>query len=558
MGATRPVAATALFLAAVISDALTALHNGLVRAPASLRGASLVLMACLAAPVLCNPKRGVYGHWQRPFVGGVLLLAAMLGMHQGDADVRTADAAYALVVGYSCVWLFSAGGVDEQAKAVSPSELGAAVKRSATLLASATLLYASLRLLRAGLVHASAADGAAVAPLVVVDAANATAFTFRAYAHATETATLAVSFGGAVGIGAALVLFYNAESFAGGLGAVTPQAAVAALSAAAAAVVATLAASEQPVELPELFGPGACVAASGECAAAAEGRRFAVANTQSDGAWLVALGLAALAVPSRRTRGACTRTALYDWSVAIALYVALVVVFVAILAHCTFVGPQSHVDTVALAVVAGTGWAVVFDQWTGVAICAVAYVGQLVLSSLELGAVAIFTQLTNVTLACSTGALVLLLLLDALAAVCVVRWHAAARAVLVVAGASIALLLLLATSCLTLAYSGRLYEGEIHAIPPARQALKWLLQHYLPVLVWAPVFCTTDASTRVLARWVYRLVWVGAAVDVGIVYAIVLAALEAEAPAMAYVDAAPFATAVVGVALLPWGLCGRV
>ena len=132
MGATRPVAATALFLAAVISDALTALHNGLVRAPASLRGASLVLMACLAAPVLCNPKRGVYGHWQRPFVGGVLLLAAMLGMHQGDADVRTADAAYALVVGYSCVWLFSAGGVDEQAKAVSPSELGAAVKRSAT------------------------------------------------------------------------------------------------------------------------------------------------------------------------------------------------------------------------------------------------------------------------------------------------------------------------------------------------------------------------------------------------------------------------------------------
>ena len=138
------------------------------------------------------------------------------------------------------------------------------------------------------------------------------------------------------------------------------------------------------------------------------------------------------------------------------------------------------------------------------------------------------------------------------------RWHAAARAVLVVAGASIALLLLLATSCLTLAYSGRLYEGEIHAIPPARQALKWLLQHYLPVLVWAPVFCTTDASTRVLARWVYRLVWVGAAVDVGIVYAIVLAALGSEAPAMAYVDAAPFATAVVGVALLPWGLCGRV
>ena len=36
-----------------------------------------------------------------------------------------------------------------------------------------------------------------------------------------------------------------------------------------------------------------------------------------------------------------------------------------------------------------------------------------------------------------------------------------------------------------------------------------------------------------------------------------LVASAASSPAP-YVDAAPFATAVVGVALLPWGLCGRV
>ena len=61
-----------------------------------------------------------------------------------------------------------------------------------------------------------------------------------------------------------------------------------------------------------------------------------------------------------------------------------------------------------------------------------------------------------------------------------------------------------------------------------------------------------------LSQRMYQLVWLGAAVDVAIVYAIVLAAIGVEAPALAYVDAAPFGIAAATVAALPWALSARL
>ena len=372
----------------------------------------------------------------------------MLGLHTGDTGVRAADALYTLLVGYSCVWLFGAGGVDEQGKSADPNALEHAVRASASMLSAGLLLYASLRVLRAGLVHAAEVDGAVVAPAAHL-AGNVSAsgprFTARAYAHASETSTLSAAFGGSVGIGAALVLAANAPHLRFGLEAVSLQLAVAAPSAAAAAAVATLAASEQQTQLPTLFGAGTCAGAAGDCSAAAEGRRFAVANTPSDALWLLALGLAVLALPTRRRRAGAALGAIADGSVpwGAALF-GVLVVFVAALVHCTFVGPQAYVDAVALAVLGGAAWALAVDLWSGAAVGAIGYVVFLVLASEELGPFAVFSQLTNVSLACLVGALVLLLLLDATTLLCVFGWYPTARAVLAVAGTSIALLLLLA------------------------------------------------------------------------------------------------------------------
>ena len=547
-------AATALFLAAVAADALTALYDPRIVVPASLRGAGLVLAACFSAPLLCNPKRGVHGTWQRPTVGVCLLLVAMLGLHTGGTAVRAADGVYVLLVGYSCTWLFGAGGVDEQGKSADGAALEHAVRTSASMLSAGLLLYASLRVLRAGLVHAAEVDAA-----VVGVPGNGTRVVGRAYAHASETSTLSVSFGGAVGVGAAIVVAYNAPYLRCGLDAVALQMAVAAAAAAAAAAVATLAVSEQQAQLPVLFGAGSCAAAADPCAAAAEGRRFATANTPSDALWLLALGLGVLAVPERGRRAAACARAVAESTIAWgATLFATIAVFVAALAHCTFVGVQAHVDAAALAVLAGAAWALALDLWTGTAAGVAGYAAFLALAADELGPAAVFAQATNVAIACSIGALALLLLLDAATVCCVFRWLPRARAVLAVAGVSIALLLLLASSCLTLSYSGRLYDAEDAGLPAARQALKWLLQHHLPLLLWAPVFATADVSARAVSPRLYRIVWIGAAVDVAVVYAIVLAALGVEAPALAYVDAAPLGVAAAGVAIVPWLLCGRL
>ena len=571
MATPHAVAATSLFLAAIVADALTAHEDPNVAAPASLRGTGIVLAACFAAPLLYNAKNGVYGHWQRPIIGVCLLLAAMLGRHAGAEGVRVADALYIALVGYACAWLFGAGGVDEQGKAADPGAVDAAVAQSSAQLTMGLLLYASLRALRTGLVHAAEVDGAVVGVVGVGGVggdgdAVVPLFASRAYAHASETSTLALAYGGAVGVGAALVLAQNAPCFRNGLDAVRVQMAVAAAAAAAAAVVATLASAEQQARLPMLFGVGTCAAAEGECAAAAASRRFALANTPSEGLWLLALGLAVLALPSRgRCEKAAARVPTLAWASEAsvpwgAAVIAIAVAFVAALAHCSFTGPQAHVDVVALVVLAAAAWALVVDAWTGAAAGAVGYAGYLWLASAELGAVPVFAQLTNVTLACLTGALALLLLLDATTVVVVFRWYHSARAVLAVAGTSLALLLLLASSCLTLGYSGRLYADETTDVPPERRALKWLLQHHLPLLVWAPVFVDTlvCVPARALSQRVYQLVWLGAAVDVAIVYAIVLAAVGIEAPALVYVDTAPFGVAAATVAILPWALCARL
>ena len=566
MTAPHAVAATAFFLAAIVADALTAHEDPSVEAPASLRGTGLVLAACFAAPLLYNAKNGVYGHWQRPIIGACLLLAAMLGRHAAQGVSPTL---YVALVGYVHVAL-GAGGVDEQGKAADAKAVDAAVAQSSALLAMgssstrACARFGRLCTPPKSTVPPSASSASSAGVNGVGH--NATVLASRAYAHASETSTLSVAYGGAVGVGAGLVLAQNAPCFRSGRGPVRVQMAVAAAAAAAAAVVATLAGAEQQAHLPMLFGVGTCASDGGECAAAAVSRRFALANTPSDALWLLAIGLAVLALPAR---GSCEKAAAPEpilawaseasvpWGAAV---IAIAVAFVAALAHCSFVGPQAHVDTIALVVLAAAAWALTVDAWTGAVVGAVAYAGFLWLASAELGAVPVFAQLTNVTLACLTGALALLLLLDATTVVVVFRWYQRARAVLAIAGTSLALLLLLASSCLTLGYSGRLYADETTDVPPARRALKWLLQHHLPLLVWAPVFVDTVVCNpaHALSQRMYQLVWLGAAVDVAIVYAIVLAAIGVEAPALAYVDAAPFGIAAATVAALPWALSARL
>ena len=123
-------------------------------ASASLRVTSLVLVFGVAAPLVQAPDAQLFGDYQRPVFGGLLLLASQFGEHYGDTQVRTFDAVYTLLVGGLSVWLFSMGGVDAQGKQAAHEARQRAVRRSATMLSGALLFYASARQMRAGLRHA--------------------------------------------------------------------------------------------------------------------------------------------------------------------------------------------------------------------------------------------------------------------------------------------------------------------------------------------------------------------------------------------------------------------
>ena len=139
----------------------------------------------------------------------------------------------------------------------------------------------------------------------------------------------------------------------------------------------------------------------------------------------------------------------------------------------------------------------------------------------------------------------------------------AARATFAVAGLSISLLLLLGSLCLAIAYSGKLYDWEGDGAPPPveRRAVKWLFQHFLPLLVWLPVYASTETGKRVLPGRSYWFIWAFAVIVVVPVYAGVLGVLgvlSTGPPAFAYVHTVPFGVAFGGIAFVPWVACSFV
>ena len=109
------VAAAAVFVSAIVCDALTSLPSlRHADVPASLRGSSLVTLCCLASPVVASVKYGAgRNSWlQRPFVGGLLVILSLLGEHHGKDEIRSFDAGYILITLGLAFSLYWTGGID--------------------------------------------------------------------------------------------------------------------------------------------------------------------------------------------------------------------------------------------------------------------------------------------------------------------------------------------------------------------------------------------------------------------------------------------------------------
>jgi hypothetical protein len=119
-----------------------------------------------------------------------------------------------------------------------------------------------------------------------------------------------------------------------------------------------------------------------------------------------------------------------------------------------------------------------------------------------------------------------------------------------VAGSSLAVALYCASTCLVMASNGAIADLE-DLEDGSRTAISFILQHFLPVFIWAPLY-TCRCEVQLLNRLQRLLTWfVVVPVDV-LIYVIVLAALNKTPPTAALIDSWSLLGCALGAGILPW------
>ena len=330
------VVAAALASGSLVLDALTA-HVAETAAPASLRGTSLVLLLCLAAPLVQNHETLVFGRFQRPLLAFLLAVASFVGRHTGGIDVRAAEAFFLILISMSSIGLFCVGGVDEKAKSVSKS-----VQNDCLTLTSALVFYTSLRLLRVGaLVPLEARDY----KLIELDF-NGTTISERGYAYADDAATAHAIAAGVTGLLVSLLIFWHNSIDDRRL----PLAA-AALVMFVCALAQTLALGTTITQLNAVFGDAACN--GDDCDATEQARRLGIINNGHAQTWLLAAAVASLAASAERV----------EWIGRFLLgLIGFVFGVIVAWSNCTFEGAGSEYDYALLITIVAIGFGFAFDS----------------------------------------------------------------------------------------------------------------------------------------------------------------------------------------------------
>jgi len=548
------VTASLFFVAVIIADCLTAVDSTSHQdVPSSLRATSVALVCCFAAPVLTRPKRGVTGVYQRPLIGVALAAAALLGVHHGGSQTRTFDALYTTVVCFVVVWLFAAGGVDEAARRdlVKGQKIDRAISTSSTMLAGSLLLYGNLRIVRAGLRHPTEVRDFRVSPSDSLNGSST--IKTLGYAYASEISTVALTFGGTLGVCSAVLMSRYEHELASGTAAVSLQLGAAATFQVVAAVAASLSLGEQVDWLPAIFGRTACTAATDACEAAAQSRRFALLNTNVPALWLSALGLFCLAYPTQKRFMTAREVGSFVWSGAAwavgttATVLALLLVYT----FCSFAGEGGHSDYTALAIVASVWISVFDDTLLGSATYAIAFTIEEALFVSTYGVSDIFSHLTHVTLVFCAAILVLNIAMQALTLVYDSANVRLAIGVTSVAGVSLSLGLYVASACLLMSNNGSLGNLQISNGGGSRFAVTFITQHFVPLLVWAPL-ATCRCEVQLLSTAQRLTSWlVVVPLDLAL-YAACLLALNVGPPVADVLDARALAGCFFGVGIVPW------
>lgn len=545
------VAASIFFLASLVLDCLTAIDSSAsADAPSSLRGASLVLVACLAAPLVkSNPA-------QRPVIAIGLVVAALYGLHHGGVETRTFDALYTTLVGLIVLWMFSSGGLDEAGKMSAKETIAKAVMKSSSTLAGALLFYASLRISRAGLEHS-----AEVSTFVVQLSSNSSNSSpspppSAGYAHSSSTASVSLTVGGVAGAAAAILVLFGHADLEIGTDALTVPLCTAAGIQLVCALAASLSYGEQVDTLTAVFGVTACRTSETVCSAAAAARRFAGANTPVCCLWVSAIGLLSLGFPPSTRLRETKQVFKWGW-VAVLLGTLVFAAAIAVVVwKAAFSGKGGHTDFVMLAVLVGVYVSFFIGNVVGTLVSVVAMIVEEVIYLQYYGAATLFSHLTHLTLV----ATIVLLSLHVLLQIMTIwlRWYSLhlVSGVVATTGTSLAVGLYLASASLLAIANGNI--NELHDTDNGRWfAMSFVLHHFCPLLVWLPlIVCRCDF--HLLTAWERMVVWIVALPMLLTLYAVCLAIINSTAPTASLIDETAFVGAVIGAGLLPWVMAGTV
>ena len=550
------VAAATIFSASVVLDALNALPTTLVvDVPVSLRTTALVLIALVASPAVRDDVR-----FQQRTVASVLLaIVAWLGLHQGGVHARIADALYSLLCGWAVILIFGLTG-----PGVGKRGHDAKCRRENVIALSAAFLgYSGVRIVRAGLFHASE---------VAQFTASHGDITSRGLAMADDLVATTLVFGGTLCVCAAIIVLSNHEAiYEYGCDPVCAVLGHLSVLVFTAAFVIQVVAFSKLDELGALFGDDACVGDVQVCEASYRARRLYTSNSSAASLWCCAVGLVAFAFPySRRCKtrrdyfakgeddeAAREAAAGSGYAAAVSAVVAVVVVY--------YHGDRSNLlPSLELLLL----YASIPVAWFGntCIACALHTVGIAMYTVGRVGSVWGFdlTYLTHWFVACTLLVVAVLtvttLVSWALYASCCsqgkyIVWVDTLTALLMVALVSMQLFLVIASLAI-----GSGYDGALIANTPSWRisSINWCTQHSVTFFFAAAlVGGRFEAHNSEVGRLTLRVIWFALPTLLGICWFLFLMFQSASVPYTATGDTISLGIAFAAAAV-PWIVSGTV
>lgn len=545
-----------LLVCAVGCDCLTSIDilDSKTDAPTSYRVTSLVLVLILSSPVL----KGLNLVDQRVFLALFLCIFSLLGLHESTQETRTGDATYTIVVLLMSLYIVNQGGIENESLRPDSKTNKPHKKQSVAAFCAALMFYASLRGLRAAFVAPYVA-----ANYVVEYTTDGGTVVGRGYAVSTTDTTVPLGFCHGVGVATAALIGLHDDARVVGSSAVAFEVGVAGLAIMLGSMWTLFGQSKQFETLQVLYGSGACRGGEDVCFESARARRLSFVNNSSASAFLIGLAAVAFAFSvERRFVSVLTRSEqLWKQQGTGLSFVLLVLALIGVFSYANFSGDQWHTDVVTLVSLLAIFTSLSLDTLVGTIMYAVA----MTYNQLELlefyGGQRVLVHLTHCTLFISL-VLMWIWITAAMAKTGIscfftLRDNSILNQVMGIVcsfGASLTFGLYIASALLIASSSGNIPQEDdtFRGGSPKRSLLAFFLDHFVPFLVWAPLYvCRCEID--LISKWSRAVSWLTAVPVDCAIYVAVLAALGEQAPSAALMQVSPMA-AVGCAGLLAWSL----